>query len=228
MLNKSKSQMYPWVDITKNPIRGKCPHACTYCYVPHSRVKHLYQGEPHLVESFFEKGLGSGKMIFIGSCFDIFAEPILMQWIERIFNRCVRFDNTCLFQTKNPGRFYELRKIGLPSNAIYGTTIETTDGLLSKRVSRAPDVYIRFADIAEANVPAKMISIEPIMDFDLSRMINWMKEIKPLFISIGADSKNCGLPEPDGNKIKELIIELKKFTEVRLKTNLKRLLKDGL
>lgn len=223
-LNKSKGNMYPWIYKTVNPIRGRCPHACTYCYVQTSRVKHLYQGEPHLVESFFEKRLGKGKIIFMGSCFDLFAEPILTQWIEKIFNRCVQFDNTYLFQTKNPDRFNEFLKLGVPSKAIYGTTIETTDIIVSKAISSAPDVIDRYYAIVDLNLPNKMISIEPIIDFRLNRMIEWMRNIKPLFVSIGADSKGHNLPEPPAGKIKELISELQKFTEVKVKDNLERLM----
>lgn len=217
--------MYPWVTETKNPIRGRCPHMCCYCYVQTSRVKPLYQGEPHLVDSFFKKGLGKGKTIFMGSCFDLFAEAILMQWNEKIFDRCLRFNNTYLFQTKNPNRFHELLELGMPSNAIYGTTIETTDEKLSLEISKAPCVWYRYADLADLNMPKKMVSIEPIMDFNISTMIRWLFYIRPLFISIGADSKKHHLPEPPAGKIKELIQELQKFTEVKIKPNLKRLMK---
>jgi len=216
--------MYPWVDETKNPIRGRCPHACTYCYVPHSRAKHLYEGEPYLVESFFEKGLGKGKTIFMGSCFDLLADEIPSRWIERIFDHCAQFQNEYLFQTKNPDRFYEFRKIGLPHHAIYGTTIETTDTMLSVRLSKALDVYIRYLDFVELNLPAKMVSIEPILDFNLDIMVRWMQQIAPKFISIGADSKNHNLPEPPREKVKELLKELRKFTQVKVKKNLDRLL----
>jgi len=68
-----------------------------------------------------------------------------------------------------------------------------------------------------------MISIEPITDFNLEFFIKIIKEIKPKFVSIGADSKGHNLPEPSWDKVQELIKELKKFTEVRIKDNLERL-----
>jgi len=189
-------------------------------------VKYLYQREPRLADSFFKKGLGKGKTIFMGSCFDLFAESIKTQWIERIFNRCLKFDNIYLFQTKNPHRFHELRKIGLPTNAIYGTTIETTYNRLSRAISKAPDVLERYAEfMAMSKVHRKMVSLEPLLDFSLPTMIAWMEIISPEFISIGADSKGNKLPEPPAGKVKELIQELKKFTQVRIKHNLSRILK---
>ena len=69
-----------------------------------------------------------------------------------------------------------------------------------------------------------MVSIEPIMDFDLEVMVKWMQEIKPEFVSIGADSGNNHLPEPTPEKVKALIEALQEFTFVKIKDNLKRLL----
>ena len=32
-MNKTKGDMYPWTDYTWNPLAGKCPHNCEYCYM---------------------------------------------------------------------------------------------------------------------------------------------------------------------------------------------------
>ena len=68
-----------------------------------------------------------------------------------------------------------------------------------------------------------MVSIEPVLDFDLFDFVEFIQRISPDYVSIGADSKNKGLPEPSAEKIERLIIELEKFTEVRIKSNLARL-----
>ena len=47
---------------------------------------------------------------------------------------------------------------------------------------------------------------------------------KPIQVNIGADSGGNNLPEPSKEKIIELIFELEKFTKVKQKKNLKRLL----
>ena len=57
-----------------------------------------------------------------------------------------------------------------------------------------------------------------------SELVEMIRRINPRFVSIGADSKRHGLPEPDPEKIRKLISTLRKFTEVREKDNLKRLL----
>jgi len=63
------------------------------------------------------------------------------------------------------------------------------------------------------------------MDLDLDVMVRWMRDIKPEFVSIGANTNwKVKLPEPGPDKVKALIKALKKFTEVKIKSNLKRLL----
>lgn len=69
----------------------------------------------------------------------------------------------------------------------------------------------------------KMMSIEPIMDFDLVAMVKMISMIEPEFVSIGADSKGHGLKEPPWEKVRELIDRLGGITEVREKANLERL-----
>ncbi len=223
------SQMYKWIDKTLNPIQGKCPYNCSYCYVPHLRVKKLYEGEPHLVNSFFKKNLGCGYSYFVGSCFDIFAEAIPDKWIIAILEHCRKYgSNQYLFQTKNPIRLLEFID-QYPENTILGTTIETNRiyNLIWKRFegSVCPSVFDRYWDFKVVSSDKKFISIEPIMDFDIDIFVNKMiKKINPTFVSIGADSKHHNLPEPSWDKVQALIKELEKFTEVRIKDNLQRLL----
>ena len=61
--------------------------------------------------------------------------------------------------------------------------------------------------------------------FDLEIFVGMLKTAGPNWINIGADSKHHGLPEPSAQKILLLIEELKKFTEIKKKSNLGRLLK---
>ena len=49
---------------------------------------------------------------------------------------------------------------------------------------------------------------------------------EPIFVSIGADSKRNNLPEPPAWKVERLIEELRKFTEVKVKENLNRILEE--
>ena len=222
MANK-QNQMYDWVDKKRyNPIRGRCPHDCSYCYVKKSRVKKLYQDEPYLVESFFKKGLGKGKTIFMGSCFDLFAEKITSKWVMKVLEHCRKYpDNTYLLQSKNTQVMYAY-KFSFPPKVIVGTTAETN--LPMRNISNAPVPIERLAWLEQFTGIDKMISIEPIMDFWLQTFVFNLKRVKPKFVSIGADSKNSRLPEPPAGKVRELIKELEKFTEVKIKKNLNRIM----
>jgi len=213
-LRKSKGNMYPWIDSTWNPIKGICPHQCSYCYM---RPFWKQMKAPRLVEKELKTDLGCGNFIFVGSGIDMFAEKIPSEWIKKVLAYCSYFNNRYLFQSKNPKRFNDFIN-QFSKNTVLGTTIETNrrfylDALYS--VDRCVEMFF-------ITYP-KMVSIEPIMDFDLGILVKWIRDIKPEFVSIGADSKKHNLPEPPWEKVRELITELKTFTKVYEKDNLKRL-----
>lgn len=218
MMNKSAGNMYPWTTHTWNPIRGKCPHECSYCYMKKFKV-----GELRLDIRSSIDDLGKDNVIFVGSSTDMFARMVPEEWISRVLVKCNEYpENTYLFQTKNPRRFLEFLG-GFPPKRILGTTIETNRDY---PVSNAPPPVERFMAMGSFsfNGVDKMVSIEPIMDFDLPVLSSWMYRIRPKFISIGADSKGNNLAEPDAEKLKLFINEMQKLTEVKIKNNLNRIL----
>lgn len=227
-LNKQSGNMYPWITHTWNPIKGKCSHNCKYCY-----MKRFPQPELHFDRKELGVNLGSGNTIFVGSSCDMFAESVPKEWLYEILGHCEDYlDNTYLFQTKNPLRYqyvnpYDGLNVSWHKRVIIGTTIETNrnykDFGWEYHVSNAPEPFERFEWLEKTQAYHKMVSIEPIMDFDLNILIAWLKRIKPDFVSIGADSKGHNLPEPSSIKVNDLIKALKQITEVRVKSNLKRL-----
>lgn len=215
--------MYDWIDKTRNFIAGECPHKCGYCYVKRLRfplIKEKYSGELRLIESELERNEGEGKTIFVQDCGDLFAKEVPYDWIRIILRHLGKFHNTYLFQTKNPERLKEFMHF-FPANSIFGTTIETNRAYED---TKAPNVQERQYFIEEMP-ERRMVSIEPVMEFDLDIMVKWMEDINPEFISIGADSGGNNLKEPSKEKLEELIKELSKFTEVKVKSNMQRLLK---
>lgn len=216
MLNKVKqgSNMYAWATHTWNPINGKCMHDCSYCY-----MKVFPIGELHISEKHFKDNLGKGNTIFVGSSTDMFADNVPKNWISDVLKYCCGFDNKYLFQTKNPIRFKEFIK-EIPKKSILGITLEREVSSPSK----APQPFDRVVEFSNIHWPEKMVSIEPIMDFDPEIFLYYIKRINPVFVSIGADSKGHNLPEPKKEKVIELIAQLKKFTKVIPKDNLNRLL----
>jgi hypothetical protein len=63
------------------------------------------------------------------------------------------------------------------------------------------------------------------MDFDLVEMIGLVKKSNPQQVNIGADSGHNNLPEPNREKVLELLTALEEFTIVKQKSNLSRILK---
>lgn len=211
--------MYPDTE-TRNPLGGICPHDCRYCYTKcwPINLSNKYKGGLFIDEKELNRIKESNKVIFICSCNDLFADTVPREFIERIIRKCQEFpSNTYLFQTKNPIR---LRTFFFPINSILGTTIETNR---SYNFSKAPDTHLRYESMVMLpRIHDTMVNIEPIMDFDLETMVRWMKLIGPNYISIGANSKKIvKLPEPSPEKVRKLVTELEKITEVRIKDNLK-------
>jgi DNA repair photolyase len=218
-LNKRRGQMYEWIDATFNPIKG-CTHACCYCYLKALEARYGYKTSPRFVQDELKKKLGNGHTIFLGSTGDMFGGWVRSENIEQVLDHCRTFDNTYVFQSKNPARFLEF--VGrFPKRSILGTTIETNR--YTERISEAPDILQRVQAMKRMG-GTKFVSIEPILQFDLERLVKMIFEIQPLFVTIGADSKRHNLLEPDGKDIKELIKRLNKFTKVKIKPNLWRLL----
>ena len=218
-LNISAGNMYPFITATWNPIRGTCSHNCSYCYMkkPIFNLKNI-----RIEQKEFKTNLKSDGFIFIGSSCDIFAEDIPLEWIIGTFDYCKKFDNRYLFQTKNPERLYKLRHY-LPPNSVVGTTIETNRTYPEMGNTPLPQNRAKYMALLSSTHPT-MITIEPICDNDVDYLVNLISHCEPEWVNIGADSQGHNLTEPSEEKIIELIGRLEKFTEVKLKQNLKRLL----
>ena len=215
MLNKQSGNMYGFVTHTWNPIKGKCPHECIYCY-----MKRYPQGDLRLDEKCFKDNLGTNNIIFVGSSTDMFAEDVPWVWIKETIAHCnTSPNNTYLFQTKNPARFYQFR-MDFHKNHILATTIETDKEI--PNLSKAP--FTRRLS-PRHKTPKRMISIEPVLDFT-DRFYLSISEMNPDMVSIGADSKGNNLPEPSSKMILHLMSMLGEEYNIKLfiKPNLKRLI----
>jgi DNA repair photolyase len=220
-INESKGNMYPDVK-TWNGMYGMCQFMCVYCY---NKIHWKKWGNMRLNEKALKDNLGENNFYFVGSSCDMFAEAIPDWWITSVLTHCLAYPhNTYLMQTKNPKRMYGFyRHSWMGNNYIYGTTIESNRQY--PEFSKAPSVDERKKWITLFS-GKKMLSVEPIMDFDLESFVEMIKDIRAEYVSIGANSlKYITLPEPPKEKVIALITELRKFTEVRIKPNLNRLMK---
>lgn len=124
--------MYKFVTGTWNPISGKCPHRCPYCYMikPDGELPPLHLREKELNGEFDEN-----DFIFIGSGTDMFAEQVPSEWIRRVLDFCVTASSTLfsanqikfLHQSNNPARILEFtdHSIFKGGQVVACSTIET-------------------------------------------------------------------------------------------------------
>lgn len=221
-LNKvnPKSNMYQgWITHTWNTIKGKCPHGCEYCYMK----KWGEQPDLHFDEKELKANLGEDNFIFVGSSCDMFAGAIHSEWIFETLKHCKEFANKYLFQSKNPSRIKRLMHY-LPPDSIAGTTIETDR--IYKEMGNAPPPGVRSRSMAIISRSLNtMVTVEPIMAFNLNILVMFIENCKPKWVNIGANTNyKIKLPEPEPEKILALIDRLEKFTEVKIKKNLNRLM----
>jgi protein gp37 len=181
-------------------------------------------GELILDEKCLKDNLGEGNTVFVGSSTDMWADKVPDAWIYKVIYRCFEHPkNTYLFQTKNPARFVRHASIIPKTGCILGTTIETNREDIIR--STAPDIRRRVLAMQSMEGWRKMVSIEPIMDFDVEEMIEMIKKIKPEFVSIGADSFHNKLIEPSAEKISKLKEGLALLSGIKVKSNLQRVMK---
>ena len=110
-------------------------------------------------------------------------------------------DKTFLIQSKDPQTF---NRVVFPKNVILGTTLETNKAELCEGISKAPKPSQRYKDFLKVNHPLKMVTIEPVIDFDLDIMVNWVENINPCMVWLGYDSGKNKLPEPKLEKVRNL------------------------
>ena len=186
--------------IDKNGKKRGCQDC--YDYIPHFHEDRLNDKLPRTKGDEFIWACSSGDIAFAKS-----------EWIEKILVRIRELSNrTFFFQTKNPKIF---QKYNFPDNILLGITLESNRNY--NGVSKAPRPSQRYADFLELSFPRKVITIEPILQFDLGTFVKWIKNIKPERVYIGYDTKNTGLLEPSLAQTKRFILHLRQFTKVKLK-----------
>ena len=216
-----KGNMYEFITRMYSPVRGKCKHDCSYCY-----MKRFPLNEMHLDEKDLRIDLGTEQTVFVGYTIDLFADDVPVEWIEKVLAHLCRYpDNRYLLQSKNPERFINF--VGqYPPDVFFGTTIETNRTEYYE--SKAPVYSERAKWLGEMSAMGfeTMVTIEPIFDFDVDELVELVKTANPKWVNIGADSKGHTLPEPSADKVRDLVGILKEKTKIELKRNLDRIVAD--
>lgn len=199
---------------TWNPFKG-CGFACIYCgptFQKQSKrqkqlCKKCYKYTPHYHSNRL-RTIPSKPIIFVCGNSDIsFCRPdFIRQIIERIKEhnkRCPQ--KTYYFQSKKPACF-EPFQADLPDNVILLTTLETNRDGGYAAISKAPPPSVRYEQFRALKYPRKVITIEPVIEFDLRTFVSWIRSIRPEYVWLGFNSQPDAvtLPEPPEAKVQKL------------------------
>jgi hypothetical protein len=177
----------------------------------------------HIVDSEGSADLGAGNTIFVCSSCDMFADAVDNRDISCVIKKCDFWPgkNTYLFHTKNPANTLLLP---VRDNFILCVTIESNRW--HDAMGKAPSIKSRFLGLHGYN-GRKMITIEPVMDFDTWEFVELIKSCKPEQVNLGADSGHNNLPEPSAGKVEHLLELLAPHAKIHLKKNLRRILPES-
>jgi protein gp37 len=175
-----------------------------YYFRPHTHPARLGNSLPRTGEDQFIFTCSNGDISFCST-----------EYLKRIVKRIEEQPHkTFLLQSKNPKTF---TRVVFPQNVILGITLETNRD--EYVFSKAPKYSQRYKDFKQIQHPHKMVTIEPIIDFDLDEFVQWIKDINPELVWMGYDSGKNNLPEPSLDKFNELH---KRLNQLGCKVLLKR------
>ena len=74
-----------WTDFTINPVKGKCPMACDYCYARKMYDRFKWNPELRFDPTVFNNLPTKPAKVFVGSTMELFL-PQCEAWLEKIFD----------------------------------------------------------------------------------------------------------------------------------------------
>ena len=212
--------MFDNITKTWNPVVG-CLHNCVYCWarrLAETKLKDVERYRDGFVPTLVEKELSKRfyrQNVFVSDMGDLFGDWVPEEWITKVIDAIKESPSSnFLFLTKNPGKYVKYVEL-YPENLVLGATIETNRDY---NVSNCPTTYERYKYMRELPFKNKVVSIEPIMDFDPEIFVQWLKDIGPVLVHVGYDNYNKHLPEPSLSKTRQLIDQLRAFTRVKTLT----------
>jgi len=138
-----------WTTITRNPVKGKCPSACPYCYARAMYDDNKWDACIRFLPQVLDDIPRKPCRVFVGSTIELFLFP---QWLPIIFDRCRQHpQHTFIFLTKQP---HELRRWSpFPDNFDIGVSATTEE-----------QYFEALKYLGAIRAAAKFISFEPLLE----------------------------------------------------------------
>ena len=193
-----------------------CKFDCAYCVPTFKRqakrqkqnCPKCYGFGPHSHEERLAR-IPSADIIFIAGYGDIsFCPPKdtrkIIEAIKKHNAKCPH--KVYYLQSKRP-EYFEQFLTELPDNVILVTTLETNRDYGYEHISKAPPPSERYRQFMALDYSRKVVTIEPVMDFDLDVFTEWIRKINPECVWVGFNShpKSVKLPEPSNEKLVALL-----------------------
>jgi len=199
-----------WCGYTVNPVKGKCPMACPYCYARRMYDRFKWNPEARYDHDWWQslRRIKAGNKIFVGSTFELFHDSI-SDWLHPIFKWVRTFnDLTFIFLTKCPQNLIKFSPF--PENCWVGVTATTARGF-GNALQYMPDVKSE----------VKFVSFEPLLE--RIRVTERLDDFQ--WLIIGQQTPVSKKTEPKIEWVREIVEAADKAgVKVFLKNNLKPLL----
>jgi len=145
-----------WCNITRNPIKGKCPTACPYCYARAMYDDHKWDPSirfrPEVLDDIPKKPC----RVFVGSTIELLLFP---EWLPEIFSRCRQHpEHTFIFLTKQPQELPQWSPF--PDNCWVGVTACT----MRMMVDGLDELY-------DIKARIKFLSLEPLLEWNVESYV---------------------------------------------------------
>ena len=169
-----------WTDWSLNPVKGKCPVACPYCYAGEMYDRFGWNPDIRFVPSVFDTLPEKPVRVFVGSTMELF---LFDNWMEFILNRCQDFpQHTFMFLTKKPEKLPQWSPF--PENAWVGVTATDRSMWLNA-----------IWELQDMQAKVKYLSIEPLLGWThsdkepndhISYTADWLRRAGINWLIIGA------------------------------------------
>lgn len=157
-----------WCDYTINPVKGKCPMACSYCYA--RRMYDRFGWNPVLrYEDEDHWHFPVGDKVFVGSTMELFGDWINPAWLITILGKAkAHTENNFIFLTKLPHNLIEWSPF--PDNCWIG--VSATNEIMTAAGC---------AWLGKIQAKVKFLSLEPLLSWDRNNadnsILKWHPEI---------------------------------------------------